>query len=269
MRKMTVIFGAQLLLPLVCAAANAEACRSALRFQSGAVVYEDAAKIILNVSISPENFTPHDLLCLAEELKSKYSPGREEAVVSIFDDSRAAALENLRAATVEARKEDYEIYQHQHASYIFKRRRESYLVLEPDPRNETTFTRMPTEAAQTLSCRIAIGRCRCLMIAGHLEYPMAAWRNSIAGDIEIDVKVSKTGLVAAAQPREQSVSIDPLLRDAAMNDVQSWQFEPGATDESINVTYSFRLRGSSDTYARSSVKYDLPNRVLVVANPPR
>lgn len=266
---MTLTVGVQLLLSLVCAAANAEVCRSTLRFKPGAVVYENASKIVVNVSIAPENFIPADLLCLVEELKHNYSPRREEVVVSIFDDSKAAAIKNLRVSTAEARKEDYEIYQHEHASYIFRRSGESYLVLEPDPRNETTFTRISLEESQPISCRIAIGRNRCLMIAGHLEYPTEAWRKLNIGDIEIEVTVLKTGLVVAAQPGQGNVSIDQSLRDAAMNDVQSWRFEPGAADELIKVTYSFQLRGSPDTYPRSSVKYDLPNRVLVSANPPR
>jgi TonB family protein len=114
---------------------------------------------------------------------------------------------------------------------------------------------------------VAIGQNRCLVIADHLQYPLHAWRNSETGPVQVDAVVSTRGIIIEAKVREGQSSAQ-LLRDSALKNVQSWRFEPG-DEEQIAVTYSFDLRGSPDTYPRSYVSYDLPNKVTVTANPPR
>lgn len=268
MRSAKPIMVAQILLISICSAVCADTPQEKINYRVGAVVSRDGSRIVQNVSIAPERFTREDLISLAKELQKRYSQRYNQILISIFDDQYAAT--QRPALLIEARERDYEVYQHEHASYIMKKGTgEDYLTLEPDLWNDSTHTRLQIQTDQTDDCAVQISQGRCLMIiAKHLRYPEEAWRNDEIGDLVLRVTVASNGLVTRAELVGEP-SISQLLKNAALDDARSWRFEPGTVNAELNVTYRFRLTGSSDTFRREIVRYNLPKEVVITSNPAR
>jgi TonB family protein len=74
------------------------------------------------------------------------------------------------------------------------------------------------------------------------DYPMVAKQAHVEGDVVIDTQIDKSGRVA----NMKVVSGPPMLRDAALNALRAWKYEPSTLDgEPVSiqmlVTIKFRL----------------------------
>src|ERR1041385_3914794 len=58
-------------------------------YKKGLILEESAKAVIMNISISVDDFAPRNLVCLTENFQKKY-PGRQEIVITIFDSQDAA-----------------------------------------------------------------------------------------------------------------------------------------------------------------------------------
>jgi len=223
------------------------------------------SRLVQNVSIARESFTRTELLCLANALERRYVMQRNEVFISIFDDHQAAT--QRPAIGIEAGPRDYEIDQHEHAAYVFKKASgENYLLLEPDARNENTHSKIELGTNQPSDCVLHIAQNRCLMIIGtHLRYPEMAWRNSETGSVAIEATVGKDGAVIASAAVGGG-SVGELLQNAALTDARSWRFEPGPSVAELRITYVFQITGFIESYPVEAVQYFLPDRVIVAAN---
>lgn len=245
-------------------AAFARDC-GAVKYEIGDIRENSASRLVQNVSVASDVFNRADLLCLAKELQTRHAAGHDEVYISVFDNRDAAT--QRPAIPIEARPRDYEIYQHEHATYVFKKATgENYLQLEPDFWNEATHSKIQLDGNQRWDCALEIAQNRCLMIIGaHLQYPEMAWRHSEAGSALIDATVEKDGTVTASaavggQPVAQS------FRDVALVDARSWRFERGASVMKLRITYLFQVAGAAENYPVEAVQYLLPDRVVITAN---
>jgi TonB family protein len=187
--------------------------------------------------------------------------------VEVFDDSDAARQPNLRVLTTEARPSDYRIHQHIHGSYHFDMGDE-YVLLEPDPRDDQTTTKLSLTEGSSTSCTLKIGPDRCLTAMNHIEYPIEAWRLAESGTVELSVTVAADGRVTAEGVVAPETASE-ALRDAARESAASWRFERAQSAQILDVTYRFQLVGAPDFLPHDKVEYHLPNEIVITANPPR
>jgi TonB family protein len=116
-----------------------------------------------------------------------------------------------------------------------------------------------------LLCAAQEGSTLCVLHTESLEYPRLAWQARIEGEVRVRVHVGADGKVASAV----SNSGHKLLRQAAEENVRKWIFSPKC-ERDIEVLYQFRLEAPEvDLRPVTRVTFDLPDRVLVVANLPR
>jgi TonB family protein len=253
-----------MLMWITCGRTYGRDCRTSLKYEVGSVRESSPSKLVQNVSIAREYFSRTDLVCLAKELESRYVMGHDEVDISVFDD-RYAAMQRP-AIPIEARPKDYEIYQHEHAAYVFKKGTgENYLLLEPDVWNESTHSKIRLDTNQPPNCALQIGQNRCLMVIGtHLRYPETAWRNSERGSVAIQATIAKDGTVTVSTVAGGE-SVAESLRKAALDDARSWRFEPGQIAE-LHITYVFQITGIVATYPVETVQYSFPDRVIITAS---
>jgi TonB family protein len=98
-----------------------------------------------------------------------------------------------------------------------------------------------------------------------LSYPGPARVVSIQGSVEVDIKISAAGEVVAAS----AISGHPLLRRAAEQNARGWKFYSSSQIErQTRINYEFVLEKPRAYCPETSVVYDLPTRVRVVASLP-
>jgi TonB family protein len=267
MRCITWAIAVQGLIILSYGISRADTCQGGPQYKVGLLMTKDKSRIVQNVSIAPEYFTRRKLACLAIELENRYSSERV-AFFNIFDDQYPAT--QRPEIPSEAKPKDLEIYQHEHASIYWSRETgERYLTLQPDIWNEETHTKLQLPLLQSSNCSVQIGQNRCLVIiARHLRYPEQSWRRAETGSVEVAITVGADGVVTQAAIVDGQSASESLCA-AALADARNWRFEPGSGPENLKVAYSFQLSGAPDNYIRDKVQYDLPNQVVVTANPSR
>lgn len=105
----------------------------------------------------------------------------------------------------------------------------------------------------------------CVTHVESLHYPPLARQTLIKGEVKLSAMVDETGKVILPALS----SGHPLLAEVALANIRKWTFRPpkgGAI--TIEVTYEFVLRGQPEASPNEEFFFDLPNHVLIVANPP-
>ena len=94
------------------------------------------------------------------------------------------------------------------------------------------------------------------------DYPLPALQARVDGDVEVFAEVDSQGRVVGTP---FAAAGDPLLKQAAAENIRSWRFQPGA-EERVKVTYHYMIEGT-DMYGcgPTQYKFDLPDSVTVIA----
>ena len=100
-------------------------------------------------------------------------------------------------------------------------------------------------------------------------YPLLCWQARLQGTVRVDVELGRDGKVVSAK----GSGAHPLLNRAAEDNVRLWTFSSPLQESSakFTITYVWRLEGKEQERYDSSavVTMDFPDRVEVVAHPPR
>jgi len=123
--------------------------------------------------------------------------------------------------------------------------------------------------------RIALIALLCFMWQGsdmpcvrHLEcprYSQIARMARVQGEVALDVAIGPEGTVMSVTSR----SGHPILRRDAEENVKTWIFTKGS-QRHVEIVYEFKLDPPAVSYIpQSRVILELPNRVVVISQPPK
>ncbi|MGP8176260.1 MAG: energy transducer TonB [Terracidiphilus sp.] len=225
------------------------------------------------VSLQPREFTLDKLICLAQTLRDR-RPDRKSFGVFFFDSHEAA--ERFQGDPVEGGFPPrwHEWAKELHATYSFDAdKHEETIEIIPmgfiaDPSLDTSLD-LPLAAKP--HCRLEIQN-RCLMAAVEkITYPQSALEARASGVIVLAGTVDRDGRVTGLHLAEADVipgEEKKRLVNAALHDLETWQFDAGAHADPIRITYSFAVDSSLPRGVVPQVQWASPNEVTVRANPP-
>ena len=96
-----------------------------------------------------------------------------------------------------------------------------------------------------------------------LIYPPVARQARITGDVVLIAQIGPDGSVSI--PIRQSGH--PLLLQAAEDNLKTWKFQTGESQE-MEITYHFKLKEQSSRSAQTECAFDLPDSVTISSDPP-
>jgi TonB family protein len=96
-----------------------------------------------------------------------------------------------------------------------------------------------------------------------LIYPLAARQARITGDVVLIAQIGPDGDVSI--PIRQSGH--PLLLQAAEDNLKTWKFQAGESQE-MKITYHFKLKEHSSGSAQTECAFDLPDSVTISSDAP-
>ena len=94
-----------------------------------------------------------------------------------------------------------------------------------------------------------------------LEYPRLALFARTQGEVRLAVAVDSEGRVQSVT----ATSGDEILRQAAKQNISTWRFRPGS-EQTLTMTYKFKLEKPPIETPRTECKFDLPGSVTVSSN---
>ena len=98
-----------------------------------------------------------------------------------------------------------------------------------------------------------------------MHYPALARQTRIQGVVKLFVVIDQFGKVVELDVE----SGHPLLKDAATQNLRSWQFEPPALGPTaFEVTYEFVSEGKAEYPPKEDTRYDLPKHIWIAVSPP-
>lgn len=226
----------------------------------------------LFISVERRDFTLDKLTCLAQALRDRHPDWKTFGVI-FFDSYEAAQyfhgqqVEDIYPKWPEWAKEV-------HAMYSFDAdKHEESLEIWPvgftsAPSLDTTVN-LPLAGAR--HCRLEIQN-RCLMAAMEkITYPQGAPPTRASGTVALVGLIRRDGRVTGLRVAE--VDVRPAqekgrLANAALNDLETWQFDAGGHDDPIRIVYSFAIDAALPRGVAPEVRWVSPNEVEVRANPP-
>jgi len=96
-----------------------------------------------------------------------------------------------------------------------------------------------------------------------LIYPPVARQGRIAGDVVLIAQIGSDGSVSIPIRK----SGHPLLLQAAEDNLKTWKFQTGESQE-MEITYHFKLKEQSSGSAQTECAFDLPDSVTISSDAP-
>lgn len=223
----------------------------------------------LRMSIEPRDFTVANLICLVQTLKQRHAKWKS-VMLEIYDSQYAAQI--YTGPSSEAGSMTYSPAVEPHAIYnLDSDKKEDTLSLFPfgwlgTPTSDSTTIDFPVSA--TPRCRLAVHD-RCLMISEPVEYPYPALKDSVSGKVILEGAITPEGKVEGIGVVDGDVDqsgTGKLLVDAAVQNLASWQLEPGKGRDPIRITYWYILDRSLG-HQLTDFRFDLPNQIIIRGNP--
>jgi len=94
------------------------------------------------------------------------------------------------------------------------------------------------------------------------DYVALARQAQISGDVEVKCLLDPSGSVVSAEP----LSGHPLLKEQARQNALLWKFQKLGTqgNNSVTLTYRYRLEGSSRDRGHTAFVVNLPSTIEIV-----
>jgi len=236
-------------------------------YKKGRVYADSKSEIYMQISISPANFSPQKLRCLARHLHEVYS-NRDTISIGIYDSENAAKTD--KPLTVEADGRDYERAQHRHADYIFDRiKKEEELILSPNVLHWKEFsTHIDLKINGVPTCTLQI-QSRCLVAFNDLKYPRGSEGSKTSGTVVLSGRITSDGVIRQLRVIDKEANNPTRVRelvDAAVSNFKSWRFEESNYGLPIRISYSFVIDNSENLRGQTDLQFELPERVIVRVN---
>lgn len=235
-------------------------------------VWEDTpSSIMANVSIRLSDFVPAQLVCLAESLKRRYTD-RKEIDISIL-----SSLDAARRFTMPLIGDwvdrpyvnpTAQLYAKYHRDVD---KREEFVMVGPVG-NRNPVQRIDLPAVSIPPCMLQVAS-RCLLAVDRatLEYyPGTAWKAKVSAAITLEGVIDRGGRVQKVKtvgaPTSPNI-IENLLLQAARRNLKTWRFEPAHRQDSLRITYDYRVDPSAPSSGIPAFRFDLPHRVEIRVRP--
>jgi hypothetical protein len=247
-------------------------CRPPLYHKGNDFINPQSGSGSLYVSIRAKDFALRRLSCLAQSLR-KANPNWKAISVLVFDSNDAA--EHFLPAPIEVQRTVWAQWaKHLHAAYFLNTdKREDYLEIMPlgyegsssyDTRIELPITTQPR-------CSLEISE-RCVSLVDDIDYPSGPLSANGTGTVSLEATINADGTIANVLVIEADIhptEAKHILADAALKNLETWQFDASASRSPIRIAYSYVLDDSLRSGSPPEVQWDLPNRIVIRANPPR
>jgi len=211
-------------------------------FRSSKILADASSEISLHISISLQDFAPARLICLAADVKQRYS-GRNIWAAILSSHEAAVAYSPV---TVEENPIFRAAQARLHAFYTYDRATgEDELQILPDGLHRragsSMTTRIDLPANRTISCKVELDS-RCL-----LEFhPYAGESDPVSGIVTLSGSVGQNGVLSSTALVD--VKVSPLDRQSMLVD---W----AGDSKLLNTTLLRNLRGSLASAARNACEF--------------
>ena len=221
------------------------------------------------ISMDLRDFTLDRLTCLAQTLRNSRSD-RDSFAVFFFDSHEAAR--KFRGMPVEGGQPPRwsQWAKHLHASYSFDAGKEETLSLTPMGFATATAlaSKLDVPIATPPYCHVELAN-RCL-VAGldRIAYPTEARRSSSEVAFVLAGTILPNGRVSAVHLADRPIRADRTsqrLAQAAIRDLQTWQFDTGKTRDTMRIEHSFSTDDSLPEGSPPQVQWTPPNQVKIRA----
>ena len=246
-------------------------------YRMGLIFADDPKAIVASISMSLQDFSPRDLICLATHLRERY-PGRTSMMFTIFDSNKPTHY-NIFPVELEHSEGLQKLLDHVHARYFLEAsKHEEYIELLPlgalaggsmvalaGPYS----TRIDLPLAATAHCFLEMDN-RCFVALGDVLYPEEAFKRSVEGKVVLTGTISRSGKVdhvRVVKAESAPEAMKDLLATAAVKNLSSWRLESGPRRETIQITYSYAIDKTVPYPSRWDVKWALPNEVTIRGRP--
>lgn len=237
-------------------------CR-APSYREGHVWEDSPSSIMMNISIPMRDFAPERLVCLAAALKQRYSNRKQ---ISILMFSNYAGAKRYTTPNEQESVKPHVIWSGQnHAIYSLDAdKHEEYVEILPMGQYRSFETRISLPITSIPRCTLEIAG-RCLLAVSRIEYPWNALKAKVSGTVTMEAVIARDGTVIRV--RSIGPGVQPLLVNAALQNLRTWHFGTGPHQDAIRVSYSYTI-DSSGTAGQWSFQFDLPRKVEIRGRPP-
>lgn len=234
-------------------------------YRVGRIWEDGAAKVVLDVSISIEDFAPSRLICLATALKRDYPRRNVQAFIFSSFEAAMGFIPIDFELPREVRAYGFKL----HGRYVYdKEQRIEYLTINPDGHSVSgdsdslLETRIALPITVTPTCKLAM-RDRCLLEFDHIYYPPVDTWGDVSGRVTLTGIVEENGIMTGVSVI--SAKSDPhkeqrRLADFALKNLSTWRFESAKRKDQVHITYVFKRAGRE---VSGVVRYRLPDEVLI------
>lgn len=199
----------------------------------------------LFLSIEPRDFTVQKLTCLVQDLK-KRNPGWKTAYVAFYSSKDAAENYNLGGGEIPVSFALwYQWGSQYHAAYSWDGDKKELFYISPFGDHVADYPfywQLDVPLSGSPRCAVEMMG-RCLMAVGErISYPQAAVKNRIFGKVTLVGVIERNGSVSRVEVK--SADIRPadskeLLTKAAIQNLQTWQFDSGDAETPFAIDYSY------------------------------
>jgi TonB family protein len=236
----------------------------------GGFVWEDSpSSIMMNISIGMSDFAPDRLVCLAKQLRQRYSD-RKKVLIFIFS-TDVAAKRYDKPLTGDSTQTRPNWAAQNHAIYSLDADKgEEYLEIQPlgtgpsAVSSSDVHTRIKLPVTSPPACNLEVAD-RCLLALNAVNYPWDALKANISGTVTLEGVIARDGVVKQVRivSREVHPSDSPArLVNAAVQNLKTWRFEAASHPDSIRITYAYLIE-SSGVPGHVSVQFELPREVEI------
>jgi len=246
-------------------------------YRMGLIFADDPKAIVASISMSLQDFSPRNLICLAGHLRERY-PGRTSMLFTIFDSNKPTHY-NIFPVELEHSEGLQKLLDHAHARYfVDAAKHEDYIELLPlgvwassllPARPWSYSTRIDLPLAATPHCFLEMDN-RCFVALENIVYPDEALKRSVEGKVVLAGTIGRSGKVdhvRVVKAESAPEAMKDLLATAAVKNLSSWRLEPGPRREMIQITYSYAIDKTVPYPSRWDVKWALPNEVTIRGRP--
>ena len=104
-----------------------------------------------------------------------------------------------------------------------------------------------------------------------IRYPQLARAANVQGTVVLKVTIGADGNVTDAVVNDAAHPVQPVLQEAAIDNIRRWTFEkPAAGPVTQVMVYEFKFDSSlpvnPQNYSITTTKIDLPDRVTILTN---
>ena len=238
-------------------------------YREGHVWEDSPSSIMMNISLSLNDFAPARVVCLAAALKRRYS-GRKQISIFMFSTYDGAKKYDVPFSGDSPKPRiNWSLQEHGSYSFDAAKGEEAVYIMPFGDQFRTFNTRINLPATSIPPCTLEIAG-RCLLALSRIEYPWEALKARSSGTVTLEAVIARDGRVTHVRKvggvsKEQEGEL--LLAGSALQNLRDWRFEAVPKEDSIQIAFSYMIEDSGNP-GTWSFQFDLPRKVDIRGRPP-